>query len=294
MTYEDLMMKFYGNLGTAGEKFTSGILNPYLTGDKTYAPPKKDVAGATGLQESYFDKVANYQMPDYFDQGVGALTGAGAMANAAVSQANAATTAYDPQSYKQFMDPYQKEVIDEYTKEMQRQFDISGQNRAAQAIGAGAFGGGREGVLEAEAQKGFSGELGKGIAGLLSSGYASAQDRAQNAFESQMGRTLDASKIGLGGAGIGRDIGTTYGQYGLGAPQAFSTYMDTLGKAGAAEYALAQAPLDAAFEQAMLEYKLPFQAFDLQSGIVSGFPSPQEFYPQGQQGGINPLLALFS
>ena len=75
------------------------------------------------------------------------------------------TGAYDPQSYQQFMNPYQQEVIDKYSQEMQRNFDISRQGRAAQALGAGAFGGGREGVLEAEAQRGFQQQLGTGIAG---------------------------------------------------------------------------------------------------------------------------------
>lgn len=293
-SYEDLMMQFYGNLGTAGQKFTSDILKPYISGEKTFGPPLKEVSGPTGIQQSYFQQFQNMQMPDYFKTGVGALEGAEKMANTAVTQATSATQEYDPQSYKKFMDPYQKEVVDAYTKEMQRQFDISRQSRAAQAQSAGAFGGEREGVVETEAQRGFQDTLGRGIAGLMSQGYGQAQTLGLKGFESQMGRTLDASKIGLGGAGIGRDVGTTYGQYGLGAPSAFQTYMDTMGKAGAAQYGLAQAPKDAAYEQASLAYQLPFQAFNLQSGIVSGFPSPAQFYPQGQQGGINPLMALFS
>ena len=69
--------------------------------------------------------------------------------------------------------------------------------------------------------------------------------------------------------------------------------MDMIGKAGTAQYTLDQAQNDAAFNQAAAQYKLPFDAFNLQSGIVAGFPSPQQFYPQQNQGGINPLMALF-
>ena len=54
-SYEDLMMQFYGNLGTAGQKFTSNILKPYLQDGATFAPPKKEVAGATDLQNKYFN-----------------------------------------------------------------------------------------------------------------------------------------------------------------------------------------------------------------------------------------------
>ena len=160
-TYEDLMMQFYGNLGTAGQKFTSDILKPYITGEKTFAPPRKEVAGATDLQKDYFSAAADMKMPNYFEQGVGALSTAMGTANTAAATANTATGAYDPQSYQAFMDPYQKEVVDEYSKEMQRQFNISKQQRDAQAQGAGAAFGDRSGVVEAEAQRGFQDVLGR-------------------------------------------------------------------------------------------------------------------------------------
>jgi hypothetical protein len=292
-SYEDLMMQFYGNLGTAGQKFTSNILKPYLQDGATFAPPKKEVAGATDLQKKYFEQAQNMQMPGYFDKGVGALSNAMTTAGNAAATASSATGAYDPQSYKSFMDPYQKEVVDQYSKEMQRQFDISGQNRAAAATQSGNFGSGREGVVEAEAQRGFQDTLSRGIAGLLSSGYGQAQDRSMNTFANQMGRTLDSSKIGLGAADAQRGVGSAYGQFGLAAPQANQTFMDMIGKAGTAQYTLDQAQNDATFNQAAAQYKLPFDAFNLQSGIVAGFPSPQQFYPQQNQGGINPLMALF-
>jgi len=114
-----------------------------------------------------------------------------------------------------------------------------------------------------------------------------------NTFANQMGRTLDASKIGLGAADAQRGVGTSFGQFGLAAPDAQESFMNTLGKAGTAQYSLDQAQNDANFAQAAAQYKLPFDAFNLQSGIVAGFPSPQQFYPTQQQGGINPLMALF-
>ena len=54
----------------------------------------------------------------------------------------------DQLAYQQFMSPYQQDVIDTTLAE----FDVQAQKGlpsiAAQAIGAGAFGGGREGVKE--------------------------------------------------------------------------------------------------------------------------------------------------
>ena len=292
-TYDEMMMQLYGNLGTAGQKFTSDILRPYVTGQKTTTPPRKEVLGANQLQQQYFDQAAALKMPDYFQQGVGALAASMGTAGDAAATANTATGAYDPQSYQAFMDPYQKEVVDEYTKEMNRQFNISKQQRDAQAQGAGAAFGDRSGVVEAEAQRGFQDTLGRGIAGLMSSGYGQAQDRAMNTFGNQMGRTLDASKIGLGAADAQRGVGTAFGQFGLASSSAQQDFMNTLGKAGTAQYALDQSQKDADFAQAAAQYKLPFDTFNLQSGIVAGFPSPQQFYPTQQQGGINPLMALF-
>ena len=70
-TYDEMMMQLYGNVGTAGQKFTSDILRPYVTGQKTTTPPRKEVLGANQLQQQYFDQAAAMKMPEYFQQGVG-------------------------------------------------------------------------------------------------------------------------------------------------------------------------------------------------------------------------------
>ena len=62
-------------------------------------------------------------------------------------QTAAATTG--PTAYQQFMSPFQKDVIDTTLKEFDVQAAKGIPAIAAQAIGAGAFGGGREGVARA-------------------------------------------------------------------------------------------------------------------------------------------------
>ena len=59
-----------------------------------------------------------------------------------------------PQAFEQFMSPYQQEVIDTTLAEFDRQQSIADTARRDAAIRAGAFGGGREGVLAAEAARG--------------------------------------------------------------------------------------------------------------------------------------------
>ena len=59
-----------------------------------------------------------------------------------------------PDAYQQCMSPYQQEVIDTTLTEFDRQQTIADEARRDQAIAAGAYGGGREGVLAAEAARG--------------------------------------------------------------------------------------------------------------------------------------------
>jgi hypothetical protein len=194
MTQEELqklIAQQYGNVLTAGSALTANapaIPTANVAGIDPLMGQAGNVAAniATGAQ-GYFGNAANYM-----------ANVSGSMANAS-QLANASTVAYDPQSYQSYMDPYQQEVINKYAQEMQRQFGISQQNRAAQALGAGAFGGEREGVYQAEGLRGFQEQLGTGIAGLLSKGYGQAQTMAQQNFADQMKRLQGASGLELAG-----------------------------------------------------------------------------------------------
>ena len=62
----------------------------------------------------------------------------------------AAQQVLDPSQISTYMDPYQQQVTQEALKELQRQADIASQRTAAEAVAAGAFGGSRFGVREAE------------------------------------------------------------------------------------------------------------------------------------------------
>ena len=59
----------------------------------------------------------------------------------------------DPGVQQKFMSPYQQGVTDIALREAQRQADIAGTRRGAQAVNAGAFGGYRQGIENAEAER---------------------------------------------------------------------------------------------------------------------------------------------
>ena len=278
-TLEELREQYYGDLMKSGQDLIRDL--PAL--------PKETVEGISGAEQQALDTARQSvaQRPDYLSMGVGSLGQASLTAANAATQAMGTTGQFDPASTQAFMNPYQQQVIDEYTKEMQRQFDISRQGRAAQAIGAGAFGGGREGVLEAEAMTGFQRQLGQGLAGLMSSGYQQAQNAAMQAFENQQRRgQLAAQNLG----NIGRlqtGIGQMFGQFAPIASGVTERDVSTLARIGATERGIGQAERTADYQNLLRQYQQPFQALQFQSGILGGFPT----YDQSSTAQIyNPLL----
>jgi len=99
----------------------------------------------------------------------------------------AAQAATGPTAYQQFLSPFQQDVIDTTL----RQFDVQAQKGipalAAQAIGAGAFGGGREGVQRAEYQT--QSDLNRALlqAQLQQQGFGTAQQLAAQQYNQQLG-----------------------------------------------------------------------------------------------------------
>ena len=85
----------------------------------------------------------------------------------------------EPGGYQQYMSPYQQSVIDQATQALQRQAQISSNQRAAQATQAGAFGGARFGVQEGEAEAGLGRNIADITSQLQAQNYAQAVQRQQ-------------------------------------------------------------------------------------------------------------------
>ena len=141
--------------------------------------------------------------------GIAGLTGTGA--------------AYDPSMAAGFFDPFQEQVIAAQQQEMQRMADIQRQGIAAQAVGAGAFGGSREAVQQAELTRNLMDQQARLGAELRSQGFQQAQQQAQTAFEAAQQRQqqaaqltgalgLQAGQLGLSQADLMRQLGLSTGQ----------------------------------------------------------------------------------
>jgi len=114
------------------------------------------------------------------------------------------------------MSPYQQDVIDTSLTEFDRQAAMRQQQIKDQSLGVpGAFGGGREGVQQAEYQAGSDRNRQMLQAGMLQQGYGQAQMGAQQAFQNQ--QAIAQGQLGLGReqmnlsnfqrAGLGADVG---------------------------------------------------------------------------------------
>ena len=105
-------------------------------------------------------------------------------------------TLVGPDAYKQFMSPYQQEVIDTTLAEFDRQQAIADTALRDRAIQAGAFGGGREGVMAAEAARGAATNRANLQAQLLAQGFQQAQAAAAQDLAARQGLGTYQSQLG--------------------------------------------------------------------------------------------------
>lgn len=165
-------------------------------------------------------------------------------------QTAAATTG--PTAYQQFMSPYQQDVIDTTLREFDVQAAKGIPSIAAQAVGRGVLGGGREGVIRSEYQTTSDRNRAALQAQLLQQGFGQAQQAAQQQFMNQMGLAQAA-------------------------PQLFGQQISALGALGTQQQAQQQAQLSAQQQLAQAQQNQPLnlaqQLGQGVMGLISGYPA---------------------
>jgi len=146
------------------------------------------------------------------------------------------TGAYDPASAGAFMNQYEDAAVQQALADIQRAGEIQQQGAAAQAVGAGAFGGSRAAVQEAELARNILEQQARTAAGMRQAGFENAAGRSQQAFEAQQGRGQQAAQLtgSLGAQGAGSAISAAQGagQLGLSAEQLAAAQAGQLGQLG--------------------------------------------------------------
>lgn len=107
----------------------------------------------------------------------------------------AAQAATGPTGYQAYMSPYQRDVIDTTLAEFDRQTAMGLPALSDRAISSGAFGGGRQGVLEAEYASGQARNRAALQAQLLQQGFGQAQQAAANQFTQQLNLAQQAPAL---------------------------------------------------------------------------------------------------
>jgi hypothetical protein len=177
----------------------------------------------------------------------------------AATQAGQAGQFVGPQAYQQFLSPFQKDVIDTTLKEFDVQAAKGIPAIAAQAIGAGAFGGGREGVARAEFQQASDRNRAALQAQLLQQGFGQAQQAAAQAFGQQQALAQQQQNLAQT------------------APALFGQQISALGALGTQQQAQQQAELSAQQQLLQAQQNQPLNlAQQLGSGVTSliaGYPA---------------------
>ena len=257
------------------------------------------VAGEDPLQTSAINLaqqgVGSYT--PYLQAAQAGLTQAGTDIGAARGDISAARTAAGglgaltgPTAYQPFMSPYQQDVIDASLGEFDLQAQRQQQGIKDASMGVpGAFGGGREGVQQAEYQTASDRNRAMLQAGLLQQGYGNAQAAAQQAFANQ--QAIAQGHLGLGAAqqnmgqqqlGLGREQMnlSNFQRAGLGAD------VGALGQLGSLRQGLTQAQLSAQQQAAQTAAYEPYGRLSQYgqgiTGLTGGVAAAQYAQPQQQ------------
>ena len=148
-------------------------------------------------------------------------------------------------SIQEYMSPYQSQVMEASLSEFDRNAAINRTGQRDSAIAAGAYGGGREGVMQSEYQLGSDRERALLQAGMLQQGFGQAQQQRQQQFSNQQG--LAQLLPGLQRSDV-----------------------STLGQVGSANQAQAQAGLDATAQANRQAAFLPQENLSRYAGQVAG------------------------
>ena len=170
---------------------------PQAVAVKQVAPLEQ--AQLTAIQEAQAGLGAYRPFLQQAEQTVGAGLGA----------IGAGVQTLDPRQVSTYMDPYQQQVTQQALAELQRQADIQSQRTAAEAVAAGAFGGSRFGVREAEEARNLAQVKSQRIFEDLSRNYLQAQ-QAQQQTAQQLGQlgvqTLQAGQAQAGLGELGQQL----------------------------------------------------------------------------------------
>jgi hypothetical protein len=192
------------NLGSSSEANISEWAGPYV-GDmlsKTMALTNAPYQAYTGplsagyspLQSKVYTGLQGLNFPGQLGQSFSA-TGAYQLPGEGSASGPSGIAA-------QYMNPYLNAVLTPQLEEMRRQSQITQMGNAAKLTQAGAYGGGRQAIMDAETQRNMAQEQNKTIG----TAYANAYDKAMGQFNTEQGQAKTLADMIASAGGQQRDI----------------------------------------------------------------------------------------
>jgi len=246
-------------------------------------------AGQSGLQTQAF-------------QGLGSLTVPSSIGDAATTAGNLATkagnlsytpttTSFDATQAQNYMNPYLQASLNPQLDEARRQSQITQQQNAAKMTQAGAFGGGRQAILDAETQR----SLGANLANITGQGYNTAFNNAQQQFNADQARKMQEAQYGAGfglqGLQAGMQGAQTQGNLGNIQNQATLANLGQQLAGGAQERGITAEGIGADLAEFEKQRQYPYQQVQFQRDMISGLPTGSVQNTPGQMSGIGSLLS---
>ena len=164
------------------------------------------------------------------------------------------------------MNPFLQQALDPQIAEARRQSEIQRIANAGRLTQAGAFGGGRQAVMESELDRGLLDRL----AGIQGTGLMSAYDRAAQQFNAEQGRELEAQRLA-----------NTYGLAALQKQQDL----------GAAQRAIEAEGVAADKKQFEEEQAFPYKQVQYMQSLLQGLPLAAQNYTYAQPSGLANILS---
>jgi hypothetical protein len=291
-----------GEVLPAGSTNTQGLADwaaPYITNYlgqaqalaqtpyQTYQGPL--TAGTSNLQNTAFTGLGSLTVPSSI--GAAANT-AGTIANTAQNLSySPTTTTFDATQAQNYMNPYLQASLNPQLDEARRQAQITQTQNAAKMTQAGAYGGGRQAILDAETQR----NLGTNLANITGQGYNTAYTNAQQQFNADQQRKMQEAQFGatygLQGLQAGLQGAQTQGNLGNMQNQAQLGNINAQLAGGAQERGITSEGIAADLNEFNQQRQYPFQQVQFQRDMISGLPTGSVTNTPGQLSGIGSLLS---
>ena len=180
-------------------------------------------------------------------------------------------TAFTPQTFgteqaTQYMNPYVQNALQPQLDELNRQQQLKRVDNASRLSRAGAYGGGRQAVMESELDRSYLDKASE-ITGL---GYLDAYNKAQQQFNAEQNLAMQAQN--------------QTNVYGLNALQRQADL-------GGQQRDIEQAGIDADKEQFDFEYRFPYKQVQFQQSLLQGLPLAAQSYNYAQPSALANILS---